>query len=182
MEPVTLQEIKSACRIDQDSNSEDTDLLLMAGAARELLEAELNIGLVPQEIEIYNWDGRKKELDKSPTIRIISVKDSAGEDVAYSTDNAPAKSILVDQEGSLLGNWEYWPSAGYVEFTPNSQSECPMYTVRYETGYEILPYLLKNALLTQIAHFYSLKGEPVTSLISANALQMASQYSRNLVL
>jgi hypothetical protein len=153
----------------------------MAGAARELLEKQLNIGLVPQEIELQ-FDGRKMELPMSPTIRIISVKDSAGEDVAYSKDNYQAKSIWVDQEGSLLGNWEYWPNNGYVEFTPDGQAECPMYTVRYETGYETLPYLLKNALLTQIAYYYSLKGEPVTSLISANALQMASQYSRNLVL
>jgi len=181
MEPVTLQEIKSACRIDQDSTSEDDDLMLMAGAARELLEKQLNIGLVPQELELQ-FDGRKMELPMSPTIRIISVKDSAGEDVAYSTDNYQAKSIWVDQEGSLLGNWEYWPNNGYVEFTPYSNGKCEMYTVRYETGYETLPYGLKNALLLQVSYLYLTRGEPVSSPISQNALQLARQYSRNLVL
>jgi len=182
MEPVTLQEIKAFLRIDADYVAEDSFLELTAGAARQIMQDELNIGLVPMELE-FQWNGCKQELPLSPTIAIVSVKDSEGEDVEYSTDGYQAKSIWVNWNGNTDGQWFYSISGGYAEYTPFGRvGDEPLYKCIYQTGYEVLPQTLKLALLAQIDHMYKLRGQPEGPMVSQTALNMASRYSRNLVI
>jgi len=183
MEPVTLAEIKAFLRIDVDYITEDESLLLTAGAAREIMQDYLNIGLVPMELE-FQWDGSRKELPFSPTIQVISVKDELGDDVEYSIDGYQAKSISVNRVcGDWTGNVFYSISGGYVEYDPIINNVLqPVYKAVYQTGYQVLPNTLKLALLAQIDHMYKLRGQPEGSMISTAALRMAQGYSRNLVL
>lgn len=183
MGPVTIQEIKDFLRIDADYTSEDTSLLTTAAAAREILQENLNIGLVPMELE-FQWNGCKEELPFSPTISVTSVKDSEGNDVEYTLDGYQAKSIWVNgYYGSSAGNWFYSISGGYVEYTPFGRvGDEPLYKCIYQTGYETLPATLKLALLAQIDHMYKLRGQPEGSMVSSSAIRMAQGYSRNLVI
>lgn len=183
MEPVTLAEIKAFLRIDADYVAEDSFLELTAGAARQIMQDELNVGLVPMELE-FQWNGCKQELPLSPTISVVSVKDVNGDDVGFSTDGYQAKSIWVNSYyASASGNWFYSISGGYAEYTPFGRvGEEPLYKALYQTGYEVLPQALKLALLAQIDHMYKLRGQPEGSMVSQTALNMASRYSRNLVI
>lgn len=182
-EPITLAMQKAYSRIDSDYAEDDSDLLLKISAARELIEAQINIGCGVRTLELQ-WYGNKIELPFSPTGDIVSVKD--GDDTLtddqYTLDGFQAKSIWVNSQCDWSGNWFYSLTGGYVEYTPNAQNgNRTIYKAQYETGYEQLPSGLKNALMEQCDYMLKTQGQKVAEL-SKDALRMANQYSRNLIL
>lgn len=182
-EPITLAEVKSYLQIDADYSVNDFDLMIASTAARKRLEAYLNIGLVKREIIVY-WDGSPIELPLSPTGNILEVlknsEELSSED--YTLILMPANRISVNQAYACNGEW-FYSIDGFVEFTPTfTAGSTDVYICRYETGYDELKGDLKQALQAEIAYIYQLRGEPVTDIISPNAVLLASQYSRNLIL
>ena len=181
-EPITLAEAKAYLQIDADYASNDNDINTCLISARKRLEAYLNIGLVQRTVTVY-WGGHELELPLSPTVSITNVK--KGSDTLttndYSVLDLPAKRIMVNSASGLNGDW-FYSINGSVEFTPTSQDNNTVYTCEYVTGYDTLPGDLKQAILAECSYLYKLRGEPVTDLISPNALMLASSYSRNLVL
>lgn len=181
-EPITLSEAKAYLQIDADYATDDNAVTIALITARKRLEAYINIGLVRREVIVF-WDGRPIELPLSPTGDITEVK--SGDDVilsdAYTVIPMPAKRIAINAASCLSGNWWYSLN-GYVEFTPTQGQTQAVYQCKYETGYEVLPADLKQAILAETNYIFNLKGSPVTDLISPNAAMLANSYSRNLVL
>lgn len=177
-EPVTLAEAKAYMQIDADYASDDSQITLALITARKRLESYLNIGLIKRTVKLY-WNGFDIELPLSPSGMITSVKKGADTVTDYSVLDLPAKRIAVNTV-SGSGNWFY--TSSYVEFTPTYLVNNDVYVCEYETGYDVLPSDLKQAILSECGYLYSLRGMPITDLISPNASMIAGSYSRNLIL
>lgn len=181
-EPVDLVEAKYYLQIDQDYASDDETIQTLITTARQRLEQYLNIGFARREVKVY-WGGHELELPLSPTGDLVSVKKGADAVTAddYSVIPLPAKRIAINEVNGCAGNW-FYSLNGYVEFTPTHSVNTTVYECTYQTGYEVLPKALKQALLAELSHLFNLRGYPVTDLVSPNAAMLASGYSRNLVL
>lgn len=187
VEPITLSEAKSYLQIDTDYSTDDSQITLALTSARQRLEKYLNIGLVKRAIEVY-WGGHEIELPLSPTVSVASV-DKSKEDGTFETLTAdkyhiiplPANRLYVKEASCLGGGTWFYSIFGYAQFTPfyRHGHNNTVYKVAYETGYTTLPVDLKQAILAETSYIFNLKGAPVTDLISPNAAQIASGYSRN---
>lgn len=181
VEPVTLAEIKSICRIDADYTSEDETLLLIAAAAREKLEGHLNLYFVEKSATL-EFDQPKIELPYGPTGVITSVKRN-GEllnEEDYELKGLQFKTIIMKSD-LYGGDWFYPIGGGPPQYRVGTIYEEPVtYIVEYVTGYPVLPQGLKYALLTQIDFMFKLQGMPGVDSLSPVAIQLANRFSRNL--
>lgn len=185
-EPIDLADQKIFSGIDVDYSVPNSDILTAIAAARQRLEAHLNIGLVKREI-IVQWNGCTLELPLSPTGDITYVKKEAD---TLSTDDYVissyrAKTISIKDVVGSNFNYFYDINGGYVEVTNISGSNadmCAMYEVKYSTGYETLPQGLRLAIMAQADAIIKLKGMAPSALVSPNAALLSNPWNRNLVL
>jgi len=182
VETLTLDEVKSFCRIDQDYTANDDELTLLISAARVRIEAYLNIGLVQRSI-VVQWPGYPLDLPLSPTGEITSVtgKDGAIAEADYTVSSYQAKRIAINAVSGGAIEWFYHD--GYVEPWAWNAADCNgMYSVTYNTGYETLPRALKNAWLSEVDYMFKMRGMPDLDQISQTAAVIVSSYSRNPIL
>ncbi len=184
-ETLTLDEVKSFCRIDQDYTANDDELILLISAARIRIEAYLNIGLVERSI-VVQWPGYPLDLPLSPTGEITAVtgKDGAISEADYTVSSYQAKRIAINAvSGDGMFNY-FYNLNGYVEITRSSEyADCnEMYSVTYNTGYETLPKALKNAWLSEVDYMFKMRGMPDLDQISQTSAVLVSSYSRNPIL
>jgi len=182
VETLTLDEVKSFCRIDQDYTANDDELTLLISAARVRIEAYLNIGLV-QRVIVVQWSGYPLDLPLSPTDEITSVtgKDGAIAEADYTVSSYQAKRISINAVSGGAIEWFY--HNGFVEpWTWNAPCSDEMYSVTYLTGYETLPKALKNAWLSEVDYMFKMRGMPDLDQISQTAAVLVSSYSRNPIL
>lgn len=183
VEPVSLEFQKAWSRIDADYSSDDAAIQLMISSAREALESYLNIGLVRRNVQL-EWNGCPMELPLSPNGEITSV---TGKDGVISTDDyytygGSNKTIAVGVSAT---------NADYFYDLTNSRLEVTyrgldqrneIYRCIYQTGYEVLPSALKEAIAIQVDNDLKLMGQPSNSGLCSAAKAKAEPYSRNLVL
>lgn len=187
-EPVTLSEQKAYSQIDEDYAVKDALLTLFIPAARQLLEAQTNLGFVNRDITLQ-WDGSSIEMPLSPTGTITSVTDKDGAILAsdeYSVSKYQAKKISVNSVSAAGYNY-FYSRSGYVEITREegySLEDEPFYSCLYNTGYEVLPSDLKTAVMAQADYMLKQLGMPDRdpNQISPVALMLIRSRSRNLVL
>lgn len=182
-EPVSLAFLKSYMQIDADYSVDDDVLLMFLSTSRELLEKELNIGLLYRKIKVQ-WDGSLLELPYSPTGSIISVTKNGGAFTDYSTDNLQAKSIWVNGLSyGFTGDYFYSIANGTVELSNvNKSTPSDLYEVIYNTGYQTLPGTLKLAICAQTDYSFKKRGNPEGGLVCSEALRLSDGFSRNLVI
>lgn len=184
IEPVTLPEAKAYMQVDADYASDDATINLALTSARIRLEQWLNVGLVQRDVKVI-WDGRPLALPLIPIGDVSGVTKNAETEpmlpADYTVSGYP-KSISINS--LTCGNFSYWYSiTGNVEITQiGNPLSTDYYTVTYQAGYDILPGLLKQALLAEADYIFKLRGLPPTDIISPNAVQLASGYSNNLIL
>lgn len=185
VEPITLAELKSYMRIDQDYLADDGDLMTTLSAARVRLEQYLNVGLANREVKLQ-WYGGLIELPLSPINDIVSV--SGSDDVVlppedYKSVGFNKEKLYVVDACTLNGDFFYNMTDMVLEVdVPLDHVNREIYTAVYNCGYEVLPKLLKQAVLSECDYLFKLRGMPVTDLISPNAALLASGYSKNLIL
>lgn len=181
-EPITLAEVKAYSQIDADYSSDDAILNILISTARVRLEQYLNIGLAKRAVTLQ-WGGYPIDLPLSPNYDVVSLKDKDGEDVPtddYHISEYEAKKIWVN---SKINGVEYFYNInGSVSAWLSQPCNSSIYTLVYNTGYETLPAILKQALLAETDYLIKMRGMPVTDIISRNAASLASGYSRNLIL
>ena len=181
-ETVTLAEVKNFSRIDADYTAFDDELTLLISAARQRIEAYLNIGLVQRSITVQ-WAGYPLELPLSPTGDITSVTGKGGAiaEADYTVSNYQAKRIAINSVSG--GSIEWFYHDGYVEpWTWNAAACNEMYSVTYLTGHDELPKALKNAWLSEVDYLFKMRGMPDLDQISQTAAVLVSSYSRNPIL
>lgn len=171
-EPVTLTEIKNFCRIDLDYSTDDATLLLIAGAAREKLEKELNLSFAAKTLKVQ-FNGYPMDIPYGPVVSITSLVSSTDTEdppteVEYTESGLDFKSIYVNYINDCV-----------IIYPVGFDSSDGNYNLTYTAGYPVLPKALKQALLLQIDYDFKNQGMPADD-ISALALEKASPYSKNL--
>ena len=126
-EPLNLEEVKLHLRINPGDTSEDIDILTpLISAAREYCENYCGKSLAEQTITVYSEMSGTLTLPRAPVISV--------------------DSVTVDGETA-----EYTADVHYGTVTVNK----PGATITYTAGYEEVPYLVRQAMLLLIGHWYA---------------------------
>ncbi|MFD2597521.1 head-tail connector protein [Sphingobacterium corticis] len=160
-EPVSLEEVKRFCRIDQDYIGEDDLLKTLISSARSMIEQYANISLIKKRLEVFTDSTKLFWLPMSPVIEIES---------------------LVDENGDTL----YLESPQAQRLKVNSHNG---YVVTYQAGFGKVPADLKLAIMKQVATDYdnrenftvSERSQVISGVeLSNSAKSLVKPYNRNL--
>ncbi|VXC99187.1 head-tail connector protein [Sphingobacterium multivorum] len=122
-EPVTLQEAKKYCKVDEDYTEEDSLITELISSARSSIEQWANISLVEKRIKVYSDTTKTLWLPCSPVIEIEGVEDNEGNAIPF--DQTIKFKVRIEQPGG--------------------------YFITYKSGFKPLPTDLKIAVLKQVA-------------------------------
>ena len=150
-EPLNLEEVKLHLRINPGDTSEDIDILApLISAAREYCENYCGKSLAEQTITVYSEMSGTLALPRAPVISV--------------------DSVTVDGETA-----EYTADVHYGTVTVNK----PGATITYTAGYEEVPYLVRQAMLLLIGHWYTNREAVIqgsTTEIDIAVRAMLNQY------
>jgi|GEM_PF-3549143 len=169
-EPVTLDEIKDFCHIDQDYAIDDAKLSAYITSARELLEKELNLSLAPKVLE-WQYGGASQEIPYGPVGEIVSLKTSSDvlvDPTVYNISGLAFKSIRIN---------DY--SGCYIIYPVGYTGAEKAYNLTYNAGYETLPCILLTAIKMQVDYWVKNLGAAKNEL-TPDVKEMTLKYSRNL--
>ena len=127
VEPLSLEEVKLHLRNNPGDTSEDKDIIApLISAAREYCENYCGKSFAEQSITAYPEVSGTVTLPRGPVISV--------------------DSVTVDGETA-----EYTADVHYGTVTVNK----PGATITYTAGYEEVPYLVRQAMLLLIGHWYA---------------------------
>jgi uncharacterized phiE125 gp8 family phage protein len=136
--PLTLEEIKTWCRVD---NSEEDFLLTgLADTARDTIEQQTGRAIVPQTVTVL--------LDNVPASRRIPLpRLPVSVQPSLSLKVYQANGSQIEATGFVVGEYVYasgsnWPAGDMLEIT-------------YRAGYATVPGNLATAMLLLIDHWYT---------------------------
>lgn len=183
VEPVTLNEVKAFCRIDADYTSDDTTLSLIRSSSREKLEGYLNVFFGVKKVEMQ-FSGGAIRLPYGPTGNIFSIFNTGDDpyaDIAYKLHGLTFQTLCID---SAFSPEFFYPMGGSIPqlWRDPNYGIVNTYNLIYNTGYTLLPSVLKHALLIQIDYDFKNQGLPGMDPLSPIALQKAERFSQNLPL
>lgn len=149
-EPLSLQEIKTWCRVDHD----DEDLLLtgLADSARDFVEQYTGRAIIPQTVSVL--------LDNVPagrTVPLPRLPVSATPNLAltvYASDGTTTAA-----QGFVIGDLLY--------STGSSFPAGERLHITYSAGYVSVPGNLRTAMLMLIAHWYENREAVLTGTITS---------------
>jgi uncharacterized phiE125 gp8 family phage protein len=153
-EPVTLTEAKDFCKID--IGTDDALITALITAARQQCEAYTGVGFVNRELTaVLNNINGDIYIPYGPIIEVLSVTDADGTEL-------------------ILGN-------GYklsgITFKRLESPRNTNITVNYLAGYDILPEVLKTAILNQVFYLYDNRAQAVDD-VSPIAKTLLNIYRR----
>lgn len=126
-EPLNLEEVKLHLRINPGDTGEDAGILApLISAAREYCESYCGRSFAVQSITVYPEVSGPVVLPRGPVMSVDSVT-AGGEDIDYTADNV--KGIVT--------------------------VSAPGAAITYTAGYEEIPYLVRQAMLLLIGHWYA---------------------------
>lgn len=154
VEPVTLEEAKNFCKID--ISTDDTLIEALITTSRQLCEAWTGVGFIEHTAKaiINNCNG-DMYLPYGPTGEITKVTDENGTE------------LVADSTYFLSGN----------DFKRILRPKWNNLEIEYTTGYEVLPNVLKTALLNAIYYLYDNRSQS-TDDIGPIAKTLLNPYKR----
>jgi uncharacterized phiE125 gp8 family phage protein len=161
IEPVTLEEAKSHCRIDD--NSEDFLITSLIVAAREYCESFQNRAYITQTWQLWldSWPaGSVIPIPRPPLQSVVDVKYYDTNDTEHAL---AAADYFVDNKsdpGRLI--LKAWP-AGVLRPT---NGVCVEFTAGYGDDAEAVPQKVKQAMLLLIGHWYENREAAIAGTIS----------------
>jgi uncharacterized phiE125 gp8 family phage protein len=168
-EPVTLDEAKLWCRIEDDDDSQDAMLLLLIYAARERAEAITARAFARRTFELsmdaFPEGSEPIEIQKSPIVSVESVTYATADgDVAIG--GSPSEFLVEVRGDKLPGRLmplygSSWPTA-----TPEAGSVRIRFTAGYAPGK--IPRRVRLWMQQRISSWYEFREHIVAG--SANAL------------
>jgi len=169
-EPVTLEELKAFCQVDDDYAVTEGRLLMFMKAAREVLEKELNLSLATKTLQ-WQWDGSEAEIPYGPIQSITSLNSVVDPDTLI-TDYA-----ISGLDFKRIG-MPYFNDC-YIIYPVGYNETYGAFNMTYVAGYEVLPSALKTAIQMQVDIWLKNQGMPMDEL-SPDVFKIASKFSRNL--
>ncbi|MEJ2124532.1 MAG: head-tail connector protein [Alphaproteobacteria bacterium] len=168
VEPLSLDEAKTHCRID--TNTEDTLVSSLVLAARLYMEHNLGLALIRQSWSLYldAWPEKTYvELPLSPLIDIDAIR-VYGQSGTYTTidpgqfyiDTISRRPRLVREEG------QSWPVPGR-----NANAVEIAFTAGYGETADDVPMPIRQAIQLLIAHWYE-EREPIVFGHDANTMPL----------
>lgn len=157
-EPVSLGDAKLWCKIDEDTEMDNTLIEELIKSARSICEQFVNQSLVNRSVvAILNNSLGGSWLPFGPVLNITSVKNEDDEVLEDQTDY----NIRFDGFKQLDT-----PKSSYVK-------------IEYTAGYESLPKIYKTAILNQVAWMYENRGdESKASMLSGTAKLLLRPFKR----
>jgi uncharacterized phiE125 gp8 family phage protein len=145
VEPVQLAEAKDFCKIDIDTD--DTLLINIITAAREMCEDYTSIGFVEHNVvAVLNNSNGGLYLPYGPLISINSLENEDGD------------VLILDTDYKLSGN-------SFVRLQTPKQNNL---VLDCQTGYQILPERLKLALLNTVYYLYDNRAQSINHIYDKN--------------
>lgn len=151
VEPVTLTEAKTQCRVD--GSTEDTFLTSLIVAAREAAEAQTGRALINQTWE-RTLDAFPRRwniyLPFPPLVSVTHIKYIDADGVLQTLASTGYKVLTTRTPGEVC--------LSYNNVWPSTRCEEDAVTVRYVAGYGAtaasVPQLIKQGILLTINHWY----------------------------
>lgn len=170
-EPVTLAEVRTQLKIEDDT--EDTHLTLLMKAAREWAEDFLGRSIITQTwtAKFHGWStDRVLALPRPPIATVTSVKyyNSAGTEVTLTVTT----DYLLDVQAGEITLTEAF---GFPALSPDRADPI---TIVYTAGYgaaAAVPSRIKQAILLAIANWYE-NRVPVVSGTIVSSVPMSCEY------
>lgn len=151
VEPLSLEEVKLHLRNNPGDTSEDKDIIApLISAAREYCENYCGKSFAEQSITAYPEVSGTMTLPRGPVISVDSVTVD-GEAVEYTAD-VRRGTVTVNKPGAVI---------------------------TYTAGYEETPYLVRQAMLLLIGHWYTNREAVIqgsTTEIDIAVRAMLNQY------
>ena len=151
VEPLSLEEVKLHLRNNPGDTSEDKDIIApLISAAREYCENYCGKSFAEQSITAYPEESGTVTLPRGPVISVDSVTVD-GEAVEYTAD-VRRGTVTVNKPGAVI---------------------------TYTAGYEETPYLVRQAMLLLIGHWYTNREAVIqgsTTEIDIAVRAMLNQY------
>lgn len=151
VEPLSLEEVKLHLRNNPGDTSEDKDIIApLISAAREYCENYCGKSFAEQSITAYPEVSGTATLPRGPVISVDSVTVD-GEAVEYTAD-VRRGTVTVNKPGAVI---------------------------TYTAGYEETPYLVRQAMLLLIGHWYTNREAVIqgsTTEIDIAVRAMLNQY------
>lgn len=170
-EPVTLEEAKAQCRVDQEAS--DEDVLVFNGliaAAREHCEAFTGRALLTQtwylKLDAFPCDGTPIELPRAPlqSVTAITYVDTNGVTQTWSSS---LYQVAVPS-GPRAQPARIQPA--YAQYYPSTRDQMEAVTIEFVcgwTGPESIPEALKLGMKVAIDAWFHKRGdEPLSELVS----------------
>lgn len=170
VEPVTLEELKAFCQVDQDYAVTDGRLIMFMKAAREVLEKELNLSLATKTLQ-WQWNGSECEIPYGPIQSITSLS-------SVSDPDTPITDYTVTGLDFKRIGGNYFNDC-YIIYPVGYNETYGAFNMVYVAGYEVLPSALKTAIMMQVDMWLKNQGMPMDEL-SPDVFRIASKFSRNL--
>ena len=147
-EPVTLEEVKSALRIDADITAFDSDLNLLIQSARELAEHETGLSLMTQTIrlELDDWSD-VLQLKRAPVQSISAIEFWDG--TVFQTFAGSGYTLYQDGLLWCIEPTGYWPVLG--------DRVGPRVKVTFMAGYQDaakVPACVKRWIIAQVGAWF----------------------------
>jgi uncharacterized phiE125 gp8 family phage protein len=171
VEPITLAEARTYCRIDADLTDEDELLGQLITIAREKIEGETSRAFAPQTLRA-TFDGFPPrsgilQLPRFPLVGVTSVvyDDASGEEQTFS---ASLYSVVTSSMPGAIycpGSWpSVRPGPGSVRITFTAGNSLPPTGEGEGEGEgeawagELIPQRARLAMLYLVNHFYENRG------------------------
>lgn len=150
-EPLSLEEVKQHLRLNPGDISEDRDIIApLISAAREYCENYCGRSFTEQTITVYAETDGTVRLPRSPVKSVDSVTVN-GEPAEYTADLRRG-TVTVDEPGAVI---------------------------TYTAGGEDMPYLVRQAMLLLVGHWYTNREAVIqgsTSAVTMAVEVMLNQY------
>lgn len=176
VEPLTLAEAKTFCRVDSDLTDEDALISSLITAAREQIEVQTSRAFAVQTLRLTLDcfpSGRAIVLPRCPLIEVLSIEydDGDGVEQTLSSSDYSVNAFTVPGAISPASSW------------PATVSRPGAVRITYQCGYtatdgegeedsEIIPERAKTAILYLVNHWYENRDAVVVGSI-ATALPFA---------
>lgn len=156
--PVSLADLKDACRLDSTGTADDAFLSARCFTAAAILERESNRSFLRKQFDLTLDGAPCERYIKVPVSPLVSVQSIVGIDVdgAETTLSTSAYTVDVSREpGRILLNSGYsWPS-GLRSYA----SMRVRLTAGYSTSESGIDDPLRTAIGQFVAHFYEHRGD-----------------------
>lgn len=165
VEPVSLQELKTYLKVDEEDTLEDDLIGSLNTAARRRVESEVRRAMITQTFDQVMEDAPCEsyvELDRSPLVSIVSIKSYSDTDLTDTGGTALSSTgFYVDTANEpgrvVLTNGQIWPTV-----TRNANGFIVRFNAGYSSGSSGVPENLKTATKALVAYWYERRGdEPV---------------------